>query len=165
MAIVAADWGVTVADVRALAPQVRIVDNPAETIPEEDGTYSLDRDRRVTVTQVESWIVDAGVMVSGEVHRWAKIKDENNVAWVTKAIKAIVAVRAAAYAVAAAFPAMAGVNDMANANAELWSRYQLDLEILKNTVGEMVDDEKANANGMGGSFRFPRTRLPDSLRF
>lgn len=157
-------WGVSVTEVKALAPHITIT-NTAPTMP-GDAPWEGNKQRHVTETQVTGWIVDVAARVSLRIHRRARIQDATMTATITGMAHDLTLNGAGSYMVAAAFPAKAGTNDNTNYSSELWRRFTTGLDELEKAIEEWLTDNPSTAPG--GSIgdivsSFPEPRFTDDI--
>jgi hypothetical protein len=156
-----ANWGVTVEEVSALAPQVTIGTNPAAVV---DPVF-FKADRSISVSEVEGWIADVAGRVSLRLADLGKITDEARRATLGKAARDATVNGAASYLVAAAHP-LGQTNDGSGYAALLWSRYESALEgaggVLDGWIGAIVPE--TDTAGKAAGF-FPTPLFPDGARF
>lgn len=156
-------WGVSVEDVLALAPHVRVV-SESDT-PQRDPQYGGAADTStVTRTAVEEWITDVARAVDVRISRYRRITGEN-LARLHKAAATVTKVGAGAYLVDAAHPTRAGVGDNASYGNVLWTRYQDLLEELEKAAEDMDGQPDDPGHGVYPQIRhtFPKTSFPDDL--
>lgn len=156
-----ANWGVTVEEVSALAPQVTIGTDPA-AVP--DAVFRK-ADRSISTAEVEGWIADVAGRASLRLANLGKIADEASLTTLGKAAHDAVVNGAASYLVAAAHP-VGQTNDGSGYAALLWSRYESALEgaglVLDGWIIEI--DGKVDTAGSAAGF-FPVALFPDGVRF
>ena len=126
-------WGVEVDEVSALAPHITIKANPAEPLT-DDPVFGATMPRAILVSQVENMIEDVASRVDIRTIRKVALTDPVIVQKIEKACHDLVVNGAAAYLVAAAFPAKAGLNDQSSLSAELWQRFTTGLDELAATI-------------------------------
>lgn len=126
-------WGVTVDEVSALAPHITIKADAATPLT-DDPVFGATQPRAITVSQVESFIEDVASRVDIRTIRATAILDTSAVDKVDQARHDLTRNGAAAYLVAAAFPAKAGLNDQSSLSAELWNRFTSGLDELVATI-------------------------------
>lgn len=154
-------WGVTVEDVSALAPHVPIGEAPANTDP----VYGGRADRRITENEVEQWITDVSARADVALARRSQLNEADQ-SRIAAAVKGLVANGAAAYLVAAAFPAKAGLNDNTSYSAQLEARFNLGLAEYAAMIESLIEvtiSPEVKLPGISGFF--PPPRIPDDLRW
>lgn len=159
-------WGVSVAEVQALAPHITITETAPEQ-PAGETAWEGSKQRHVTEAQVSGWVVDVASRVSLRIHRRSRIKDATMTAVITAAAHDLTLNGAGSYMIAAAFPAKAGTNDSTNYSSELWRRFTTGLDELDTAIDEWLADNEAGA-GPGGSTgeivgAFPEPRFADDV--
>ena len=164
----ATTWGVSVADVAALAPHI-VIDNtevpPSTGIPDP---YNVATVRKLTETQVQKFINDVTAMVDMRLHERARIADEVFTAKIVAAGKDIITNGAGSYLVSAAFPVKAGPNENTSYAAELWNRYKYGLEELEKAIADFIkagDGLVPVVRPSGISAYFPPVRIRDDMGF
>jgi hypothetical protein len=156
-------WGVTVEDVSALAPHVPIGEAPANVTA--DPVYGGRADRRITADEVQQWITDVSARADVALARRSQLSAEDQ-SRISAAVKGLVANGAAAYLVAAAFPAKAGLNDNTSYSAQLEARFNLGLAEYAAMIESLIEvavSPEARMPGISGFF--PPTRIPDNLNW
>lgn len=156
-------WGVSVADVQALAPHVSVLsgENPARRT---DPDYDLGVQAYTTEKQVRQFIVDVASRVAGFRLSLAVVGDEFLPALDALSADAVKN-GAAAYLVDAAHPARAGVNDSASYGMVLWRRYEQALEALEAAVDRLTgvgEDGVVPGVVIQPSGQFPAPAFPDT---
>lgn len=157
------DWGVTVEEVSALAPQVTIGTDPAEVV---DPVF-YEADRKITIGEVQGWISDVAGRVALRLANMGKITDANQSAALAKAAHDATVNGAASYLVAAAHP-IGQLNDASGYAALLWSRYETALEGAGTQLDAWLIElaETAAAPAVTSpSYFFPDALFPDGKRF
>jgi hypothetical protein len=156
-----ANWGVTVEEVSALAPQVTI-GTDSEAVP--DPVFKK-ADRSISTGEVEGWIDDVAGRVALRLSALGQITDETRLTTIGKAAHDATVNGAASYLVAAAHP-VGQTNDGSGYAALLWSRYESALEgaglVLDGWIVEI--DGKVDTAGTAAGF-FPPALFPDGVRF
>lgn len=156
------NWGATVEQVSALAPQVTIGTDTTLTV---DPVF-YQADRRISVSEVEAWIGDVAGRVSLRLSGLSRITDTTRAATLGKAAHDAVVNGAASYLVAAAHPA-GQTNDGSGYAALLWSRYESALDgagaMLDSWLVEILAATDAPVHMVGGFF--PAVLFPDGARF
>jgi hypothetical protein len=152
-------WGVSVAEVTALAPHIAVNADP-EPEPVARPGFGKAPAGHVTPEQVDRWIGDVSARVSLRLHRRDRV-DEAMLAKVTAAAHDLVVNGAGSYLVAAAFPVKAGLNDNTSYSAELWRRFTDGLNELAKAIDDWIEDNPgtgpgADAGTIVGSFPEPR---------
>jgi len=163
MAVVPAadnDWGVTVEEVSALAPQVTIGTDPA-AVPDP---VFIEADHQITVDEVQGWISDVAGRVSLRLANTGKLTDTAQAAAVGKAAHDAVVNGAASYVVAAAHP-IGQINDGSGYAALLWSRYETALEGAGTALDAWLVEAAARPVEAVPSYFFPTAMFPDGVRF
>lgn len=157
-------WGVSVDQVKALAPHITITETNTGT-PGTDVPFSGNQERRVSTAQVDSFIVDVAARVSLRIHRRSRITNEAMTATITAAAHDLVLNGAGAYMVSAAFPTKAGINDNTNYSAELWRRFTEGLDELAAVIDEWISDNETSGTGGVGNIvgSFPEPRFTDDI--
>lgn len=153
-------WGVTVAEVSALAPHVPIGPTPEPTDPVFGGRA----DRRITTDEVEQWIADVSARADAALIQRTKLSTEDQER-ITTAVHDLVVNGAASYLVAAAFPAKAGVNDNTSYSGLLWDRFVTGLAELSALVADLIEVVVTTEAVLPIRGYFPPTRFPDSLQW
>jgi hypothetical protein len=156
------NWGVTVEEVSALAPQVTIGTNPA-AVP--DAVF-VKADRSISRAEVEAWISDVAGRVSLRLADAGRLTDAARSGRVGQAAHDATVNGAASYLVAAAHP-VGQTNSAEGYAALLWSRYESALEgvgtVLDGWISELpVTVVEASGTGTGN---FPAAMFPDGARF
>ncbi len=166
-------WGVSVADVVAVASQAdvhlsvdggAVVQDLASGNDVWDGTAQPNMARRVSLENVTTWIERVGAVVSTRLHRRSRLseaaRDEFEIAMGT-----VVEVGAAAYLVDAVYPQRAGVNDQGSYGHVLWTRYRQGLddleEALDSRLGDGDEDETPETAGARAAAAFPPVVFTD----
>lgn len=134
-------WGVSVDQVKALAPHITITDT--EPAPGGDVPFTGNKEKHVAQAQVEAWIIDVAARVSLRIHRRSKV-DTAMQATVNAAAHDLVLNGAGNYLVAAAFPAKAGLNDNTSYSAELWRRFTEGLDELEKAIADWIIDNETS---------------------
>lgn len=147
-------YGVTVQRVRELASHIGF--DPAFEDPDFGPTK-----QQITDEQIRHWITLVADSVtsrttalrrySAETDRWAGI---------TGSARTAVTNGAASYLVAAAYPARAGNNEQTAYSAELWRRYEAELQYLQELPGIFAEEDAAGAGPAGSSGRIRASRRP-----
>lgn len=153
-------WGVSVDEVLALAPHVVLASPPAEGA----GTWADPQAGKTTTAQVEQWVTDVAAMVELRLHRRVKLTDPVMLGTITRGAHTITAVGAAATMVSAVYPTKAGINEQASYSAELWARYNRELDVLAEALDAWIEDGDtggATKGAIGGSF--PEPAFPDGM--
>jgi hypothetical protein len=157
-----ANWGVTVEEVSALAPQVTIGTDPEA--PEADPVF-FKADKQIATSEVEGWIDDVAGRVALRLSDLGRITDEPRLNTIGQAAHDATVNGAASYLVAAAHP-VGQTNDGSGYAALLWSRYESALEgvglVLDGWIIEI--DGKVDTAGTAAGF-FPVPLFPDGVRF
>lgn len=158
-------WGVSVEQVKALAPHITITETIPGT-PGDDVAFAGSQERHVTTDQVSSWITDVSARVSLRIHRRSKITNDIMTATITAAAHDLVLNGSGSYLVAAAFPTKAGLNDNTSYSAELWRRFTEGLDELEKAIDEwLVDNPEAAPGADIGTIvsSFPEPRFTDDV--
>ena len=158
----APDWGVSVEEVLALAPHVSLAEDSPATV---SGVWAESPvDAKLTRSNVEGFIRDVGRGVGMRLVRRSYLRNAEARQMIEDAVPAVVVTGAAATLISAVYPAKAGVNDQASYSAELWARYNTDLEALIKAVEDALVDQNDPDKGadgkpvpgrISGSFREP----------
>lgn len=151
-------WGVTVKDVVALASQADVTLDPTQgtIVQTDDDEFARPNiARRITVGDVTTWINDAAAVVDIALRRRSRLTTDIQ-GKIEAAGKSVIAVRAAAYLVDAAYPQRTGVQDQASYGQVLWNRYRQDLAALEAALEDWISTPAPDATGAvsagGGSF-------------
>ena len=162
-----ATWGVSVAQVAALAPHVGIIDTPAPADAPVDDVYGGEASRKVTKLAVEGWIADISGRVGTALRKRVKLADPELIAALHSGAHDVVVNGAASYLVAAAHPNEAGINSQDNYNAVLWQRYVDGLAELRAELDGWLVDEGVVTVAPAGRARIsaPAPLFPDGLRW
>ena len=168
-------YGASVAGVRALVPEARLLD----TLPTGPGVYG------VTFAQVEEWLREVTGVVAIKLDGWERLSTDPTAVVLNingapagpsdreqliAAARTIVHNGAAAYLEAARHPERARPNDSSYADV-LWRRYELGLEQLATWLaGRLIrpvagDDEEQPLPVSGVLYDFPPPLIGDALRF
>lgn len=136
-------YGVTVADVRNLA--THLSPDPALLDPDFRPTRGQITDEMVLhwISLVTDSVATRAAMLrrfEADTDRWAVI---------TGAARTAVTNGAAAYLVAAAFPAKAGTNEQNSYSGELWRRYEAELGLLMDLGRSFDSDDTAGGVSTG----------------
>ncbi|ASX98684.1 hypothetical protein SEA_COLUCCI_13 [Arthrobacter phage Colucci] len=169
----ATTWGVSVADIAALAPHIVITESEADPAPVPPGPDPFATNgatvRKLTTNQVNGFINDITAMVDMRIHERARIADPVFSAKIAAAAKDVVKNGAGSYLVAAAFPIKAGPNENTSYAAELWNRYKLGLEELEKAIASFIKDGVGLTPVEESPSRitsfFPPVRFADDMRF
>jgi len=152
--------GVSVSRVLGLAPHVRLAAEPTQTEGTPPDTWGpRAEDATVTNETVEAFIADVTGVVDGRLLRRHYIKTEAVLTSIENTARGIITVGAAATLISAVFPAKAGINDQTSYSAELWARFNTDLDALAEAVDQALkdqDDPKTGGSSVGsirGTFR------------
>lgn len=151
-AVEAPFWGVTVAQVVAVASQATVHDPGAAERPVTNEIFDVEPqpaaeadvtpqfNQRINRSDVELWISRVGAWVSTALHTRVRLtvaaRDEIQLAMGT-----VIELGAAAYLVDAAYPQRAGVNDNASYGDVLWTRYRQALADLSAALTSRVAAE------------------------
>lgn len=156
------NWGVTVEEVSALAPQVTIGTNPA---PVPDLVF-VKADRSISRVEVEGWISDVAGRVSLRLADSGRITETARKDRIGQAAHDAVMNGAASYLVAAAHP-IGQTNDGSGYAALLWSRYESALEGVGAVLDVWISELPAKAPDVSGAAtgNFPDAMFPDGQRF
>lgn len=166
--------GVSVQRVLGLAPHVRLNTATPEQVPVPpagvDTWANRAEDATVTEATVAHYIADVIGIVDGRLLRRHYLKNEDSLASVIATTAGIVTVGAAATLISAVFPTKAGVNDQASYSAELWDRFNRDLEALALMIDKLLKDEtdpNTGGAGRGGRIRgtFREATITDDLEW
>lgn len=154
--------GVSVEQVLALAPHVTLAPSTSPSpAPTGDPVWAETRaDAKPTIADVERFINDVANTVDGRLLRRAYLTNVTIAASINQAAASIITVGAAATLISAAFPTKAGINDQASYSAELWARYQAELDALEEALDQALTDQKNPSHGgtssqIRGTFREP----------
>lgn len=133
-------FGVTVQQVRELATHVGF--DPALDDPDFGPTRKV-----ITDPMIAHWISLVTQSVTTRAATLIRFKDDTE-RWavVEGAARTAITNGAASYLVSAAFPAKAGTNDQTSYSAELWRRYESELDLLL-ALGPTFDADDAAAGG------------------
>lgn len=166
--------GVSVSRVLGLAPHVRLNTETPEQVPVPpvgvDTWAARAEDATVTEAMVTHYIADVIGIVDGRLLRRHYLINEDSLASVIATTAGIVTVGAAATLISAVFPAKAGMNDQASYSAELWDRFNRDLEALALMIDKLLKDETnpdTGGAGRGGRIRgtFREATITDALEW
>lgn len=156
-------WGVTVAQVVAVASQADVYETRADDeASTSNAVFSKPNvARTITSDEVETWIARVAAWVSNALHRRARLPDPAR-RELEAAMTTAIEVGAAAYLVDAAYPQRAGVNDASSYGEVLWTRYRQALDDLKATLADRLDSEDATSTGPSSTgAQFPRSIFTD----
>lgn len=161
MAETPSEWGVTVAEVAALASHADVTNATAA-----DPEFGSANDRRVKTQDVSRWITDVEAVVDLKLRKRTALTADAQER-LRAAGKAVVLNGAAAYLVDAAYPARTGVGDNSSYGNVLWTRYKTGLEELAELVDEWVsqggDDNASTTLAISSSF--PAARFTDDMKW
>lgn len=142
-------YGVTVQHVRELATHIGF--DPAYDDPDFGPTK-----QQITDTQIRHWITLVADSVASRITALSRYSDATERwAGITGSARTAVTNGAAAYLVAAAYPARAGTNEQSSYSGELWRRYETELQYLTE-LPVIYAEEDAAGNGpevVGGRIR------------
>ncbi|WNM67255.1 hypothetical protein SEA_WYBORN_12 [Arthrobacter phage Wyborn] len=165
-------WGATVDEVSALAPHIGLYDDSTVVAEPVDDVFGETAAGKVSRADVEGFITDVAGRVSLRLYRLARIVPASPTYDVlAQACHDLTVTGAAHYLVAAAFPAMAGVNDATNLAGLLWKRFEDGLDDLVAQLDQIIADGDStavlpNARVIGaGSGNFPAPLFPDGIRW
>lgn len=157
--------------VSALAPHIGITETPntpPTPPPPADPVYGKSAPvRRITVSDVEGWILSVASRVEGRLYRLPLIPVSHPaLAGILVSAADAVTNGAAAYLVDTAFPSKASPNDQTSYGEVLWSRYESLLDDLEKRVARAIDDalpggELGPGLSLGGGFPPPRFKETD----
>lgn len=158
-------WGVTVQEVLDMAPHVVLAAPPAG----DAGIWANSQAGKTSTAQVTQWITDVAAMVDLRLRKRSKLTDASLVSRVERGAHSITVVGAAATLVSAVYPTKAGINEQASYSAELWARYNRELETLTDAIDEWIT-EGDTSDGSGPakgtiSGNFPAPAFPDGMNF
>lgn len=154
-------WGVTVAEVAALASHADITAGTTA-----DPEFGAANDRRVKTQDVTRWIESVEATVDLKLRKRTALAADAQER-LKAAAKTVVLNGAAAYLVDAAYPARAGVGDNSSYGNVLWNRYNTGLAELVELVEEWAaqgGDDNASSALPIKSF-FPSTRFTDDMKW
>jgi hypothetical protein len=150
-------YGVTVQQVRELATHVGF--DPALDDPDFGPTR-----KSITDPMIAHWIMLVTQSVTTRAATLVRFRD-NTERWAVIQGAAATAITngAASYLVAAAFPAKAGTNDQTSYSAELWRRYESELDLLVS-LGSVFDaDDAATGDGAAAGVSPRASYTPPSV--
>lgn len=154
--------GVSVEQVLALAPHVTLAPSTTSTPPAPgDNVWTEQRvDAKPAPEHVRQFIEDVARAVDGRLLRRAYLTNATIAGSINSAAQSIVIVGAAATLISAVYPTKAGINDQASYSAELWARYQADLDALAESLEQALADQDKPSHGgtatqIRGTFREP----------
>jgi hypothetical protein len=133
-------WGATVDEVSAFVPHIGLT--TSSTVPEEpvDDVFGETPDGKVSREQVQKWIEDVAARIEIRLIKFGRIIPETSVRTVlTRACHDLTVTGAAAYLVAAAFPAGASVNPGSSYEI-LWGRFEAGLDDLALQLDAIVTE-------------------------
>lgn len=140
--------GVSVEQVLALAPHVTLdTETPAPAPTNGVWAKNPSEDRKTTAENVQQFIEDVANQAEGRLLRRLYIKDPEAREIVEASARGIIAVGAAATLISAVFPAKAGINDQTSYSAELWARFNTQLDRLVEDVNTLLEDQKNPETG------------------
>ncbi|MGL3805850.1 hypothetical protein ACSYDW_07095 [Paeniglutamicibacter sp. R2-26] len=159
--IVPVTWGASVEEVLALAPHVLLATPPAGG----SGTWVDSQAGKTTTAQVERWIQDVAAMVDLRLRKRSKLTDPDLVGRVERGAKSLTVVGAAATMVSAVYPTKAGVNSQSSYSAELWARFNSEIDALTEALDEWILEEGTGGGPGKGSIggTFPAPAFPDGM--
>lgn len=104
-------------------------------------------------------------MVDLRLRRRSKLTDPALVSRVERGARTLTVVGAAATLVSAVYPTKAGVNEQASYSAELWARYNRELEALTDALDEWISEGDTGIGPAQGSIggAFPEPAFPDGM--
>ncbi|WP_427017867.1 hypothetical protein ACQCSX_04430 [Pseudarthrobacter sp. P1] len=153
-------WGVTVADVAALAPHIGTTNTQTPADP------AFGAGKKITEADILKWIVQVSAEVDLRLRARSALTGDDAQSRIGAAAATVVTNGAGSYFVAAAFPMKAGINDQASYSAELWNRYQSGLAALETVLHEWVDEAAAAPAPVGAGTivaAFPAARFTDDM--
>lgn len=163
-------WGATVDEVSALVPHIGLI--TSSTVPEEpvDDVFGETAEGKVSREQVQQWIEDIAARIEIRLTKLGRIIPETSARTVlTRACHDLTVTGAAAYLVAAAFPAGASVNPGSSYEL-LWGRYESGLDDLAAQLDMIVAEGDSTVvlprvvRG-GAVSSFPAPLFVDGLRW
>jgi hypothetical protein len=156
------NWGVTVAEVAALAPHVSIGPGPATPV---DLVFGKKADRVITNDEVEGFIREVAGRVSLRLTALHRIEDPVRGGAIAQAAHDAAVNGAASYLVAAAHPA-GSINNDGGYAAILWARYESAIDLVGLTLDGWIAELPAAAPAPTGSAAgfFPAPMFPDGGR-
>lgn len=151
-------YGVTVGHVRQLATHVGF--NPSFSDPD----FGPVREQ-ITDNAIGQWIILVAESVTARMSALERYRtDTGRWAAATGSARTAVTNGAASYLVSAAYPAKAGTNDQSNYSAELWGRYQAELNFLTSLPIAWTDEDTAAAKATGRTrATYTPSRFPDAV--
>lgn len=156
-------WGVTVAQVVAVASQADVYDDSTDDDTNTSNSVFNKPNiaRTITHAEVQTWIERVAAWVGNALHRRSRLSDQARTE-LEAAMATAVEVGAAAYLVDAAYPQRSGVNDQASYGSVLWTRYRQALDDLKTTLDDRLDSEdSATGSTLPAGGQFPRAIVTD----
>ena len=159
-------WGVVAKDVLGMAPHVVLAAPPAG----DAGIWATNQAGKTTKEQVEKWITDIASMVDLRLRKRSKLTDSALVTRVERGAHSITVVGATATLISAVYPTMAGVNSQTSYSAELWARYNREIDALADAIDEWIAEGDTSDTGGGISQgtisgNFPAPAFPDGMNF
>lgn len=161
--------GVSVKQVLALTPHVTLSkapDSPAPAPPGEDVWGSSKVDARPTTEDVESFITDVTNGVGMRLLRLAYLTNPTVAETLRASANSVIVVGAAATLISAVYPTKAGLNDQSSYSAELWARYNIELDKTQAALEQALKDQfNPNTGGTASQIRgtFRDATITDDL--